>query len=67
MDGRLSPVSQMLRSRAYQAQVAILSTVVVFAAVLTRNPLLTAVVSVPLLIRLGLLAAVWRLQGRETL
>lgn len=67
MDRRPTPVSQMLRSRSYQAQVAILSAVVVFTAVLTRSPLLTAVVSVALLIRLGLLAAAWRLQGRETL
>jgi hypothetical protein len=61
-----TPVAQILRSWSYRVQLVIGGAVVIFTAVMTRNPLLTAVVSVPLLIRLGLLAAAWLYQGRET-
>jgi hypothetical protein len=57
----------MLRSWSYRAQLAIHTGVVVFAAVVTRNPAVTAVCSVPLVIRLGMLVAAWRYQQREVL
>jgi hypothetical protein len=59
---RPTPTSQIFRSWSFRLQLAILSAVMIFTAVVTRNWVLSRIVSVPLLVRLSLLLVVWRYQ-----